>query len=169
MGCGALLLFLIARYINLYGAPSPWAFQKDAVFTILSFLNITKYPPSFLFCLITLGIMFLIFSVGEKPKNKLMSTIVVYESVPFFYFLLHFYLIHLLLVAILFMQGFHWFGLDFASGIFGRSNRIPSGLPLWAVYLIWISIEIVLYNTCLWYGKYKATNINIGGSGIFSL
>lgn len=158
IGWCAILLFIIARSINIYGDPFPWASQKDTVFTFLSFMNITKYPPSLLFCLITLGIMFLMFSVSEKPENKLMRAIAVYGSVPFFYFLIHFYLIHLLLIAILFLQGFHWHDLDFASGTFGRPTGVQSGLPLWAIYLIWVSVVVILYKPCLWYGKYKIAN-----------
>jgi uncharacterized membrane protein len=160
IGCAALLLFIILRFINIYGDPVHWSFQKSAVFTFLSFMNVTKYPPSLLFCLVTLGIMFLMFVLGEKMKNKWMNIASVYGKVPFFYFLVHFYLIHILLIALLFLQGFHWHDLDFASGTFGRPKGVQSGIPLWAVYLIWISVVIALYKPCLWYGKYKAANKN---------
>jgi uncharacterized membrane protein len=160
IGCAALLLFIILRFINIYGDPVHWSFQKSAVFTFLSFMNVTKYPPSLLFCLVTLGIMFLMFVLGEKMKNKWMNIASVYGKVPFFYFLVHFYLIHILLIALLFLQGFHWHDLDFASGTFGRPKGVQSGIPLWAVYLIWISVVIALYKPCPWYGKYKAANKN---------
>jgi len=160
IGCAALLLFVIFRFINIYGDPVRWASQKSAVFTFLSFMNVTKYPPSLLFCLVTLGIMFLIFVFAEKVKHQWMNIAAVYGKVPFFYFLVHFYLIHILLIVLLFFQGFHWHDFDFASGTFGRPKGVQSGIPLWAVYLIWISVVALLYKPCLWYGKYKTANKN---------
>ncbi len=160
IGAAAILLFIIARYINIYGDPFPWSLQKSNLFTFLSFMNITKYPPSLLFCLITLGIMFLLFARSEKPRNKLMNITSVYGKVPFFYFLLHFYLVHLILIGVLLLQGFHWHELEFATGTFGRPKGIPSGLPLWAIYLVWISVVMILYKPCLWYGRYKTANKN---------
>lgn len=160
IGISALLLFIILRFINVYGDPSLWSVQKSAVFTFLSFMNITKYPPSLLFCLVTLGIMFIIFAFSEKGKGWFMKVTSVYGKVPFFYFLVHFYLIHLALLALLFLQGFHWHQLDFVSGTFGRPKGVQSGIALWAVYLIWISVLIVLYKPCLWYSRYKAANKN---------
>ena len=153
-----MLLFIILRFINIYGDPSRWTSQKSDVFTFLSFMNITKYPPSLLFCLVTLGCMFLIFVFAEKMKNRRMNIVTVYGKVPFFYFLVHLYVIHLLLVAVMFLQGFHWQDLDFASGTFGRAKGVESGVSLWAVYLIWIFVVLLLYKPCLWYGNYKAIN-----------
>lgn len=158
IGIGALLLFIILRFINIYGDPSRWTSQKSDVFTFLSFMNITKYPPSLLFCLVTLGCMFLIFVFAEKMKDRRMNIVTVYGKVPFFYFLVHLYVIHLLLVAVMFLQGFHWQDLDFASGTFGRAKGVESGVSLWAVYLIWIFVVLLLYKPCLWYGNYKAIN-----------
>ncbi|MEP7081266.1 MAG: hypothetical protein ABI784_11090, partial [Ginsengibacter sp.] len=158
IGCASLVLFIIIRYLNVYGDGIPWSIQKSSLYTFLSFLNITKYPPSLLFCLITLGIMFLMLAFSEKAKSKVGNIISVYGKVPMFYFLIHFFVIHLLLLAILFLQGFHWSQLDFATGTFGRPKSLESGLPLWAVYLIWAGVVIILYKPCKWYGKYKATH-----------
>lgn len=158
IGFAALVLFIIIRYVNVYGDTIPWSIQKSSLHTFLSFLNITKYPPSLLFCLITLGIMFLTLAFSERAKSKASNIISVYGKVPMFYFLIHFFVIHLLLLAILILQGFHWSQLDFASGTFGRPKNMESGLPLWAVYLIWAGVVIILYEPCKWYGKYKATH-----------
>lgn len=158
IGVSALLLFTVVRFINVYGDPSLWSVQKDVAYTFLSFINITKYPPSLLFCLITLGIMFLILAFAEQLQNRLMHILTVYGRVPLFYFLLHFYLIHLTMLAIMFLQGFRFADLSFASGTFGRPLNVQSGLPLWAVYIIWIAVVVVLYKPCLWFGKYKAAH-----------
>jgi len=156
IGCGALLFFIVARFINIYGDPAPWSVQKTPVLTFLSFINITKYPPSLLFCSVMLGLMFLILAFAEQAKNKVADIAYTYGKVPLFYFIVHFYLIHTLLIILLFIQGFHWADLDFASGGFGRPKGSVSGLPLWGVYLTWIGVVAVLYRPCIWFGKYKA-------------
>lgn len=158
IGLGAMLLFIGIRLVNIYGDPAPWSGQKNTLFTFLSFMNITKYPPSLLFCLITLGIMFLILGFAEHAKGRFMKFTSVYGKVPLFYFLVHFYLIHIIILAIMFIQGFTWAQLDFASGTFGRPKGLISGITLWAVYVIWIAVVLILYKPCVWYGKYKAEN-----------
>jgi uncharacterized membrane protein len=154
----ALLLFVVIRFINLYGDPVKWTGQKSGIYTFLSFMNINKYPPSLLFTLITLGIMFLILRATEGRKNKLTDTVEVYGKVPLFYFIIHFYLIHTILIIILFFQGIPWAEMSFASGTFGRPKDHHSGIPLWAVYLVWISVVALLYKPCIWFGKYKANH-----------
>ena len=158
IGLGSLLLFIVLRFINVYGDPVPWSSQKDALYTFLSFMNITKYPPSLLFCLITLGIMFLTLAFAERQKNIFINILSVYGKVPLFYFLIHFFLIHFIMLAVMFLQGFSWSQLDFASGSFGRPKGVESGLPLWAIYLVWIAVVAILYKPCKWFGKYKQTH-----------
>jgi uncharacterized membrane protein len=151
-------LFVAIRFINIYGDTSKWTFQKNGLFTFLSFINVTKYPPSLLFCLLTLGIMFLLIAFGEKLNKTIQGVLCVYGKAPLFYFLVHFYLIHLITVAMLFMQGFVWSKIDFSNGSFGRPVDVASGLPLWAIYLIWIGIVMILYKPCKWFVKYKASH-----------
>jgi hypothetical protein len=121
-------------------------------------MNVSKYPPSVLFCLVTLGIMFIMLAFAEGAKNQFVTIAAVYGKVPLFYFLLHFFLIHLLMLAMLFLQGFHWLQFDFASGNFGRPKGLQSGVALWVIYLIWIGVVVLLYKPCLWFGNYKAAH-----------
>ena len=65
LGLASLGLFLLLRFINLYGDPDHWSVQKNTVFTVLSFFNVSKYPPSLLFSLVTLGVLFIILSAAE--------------------------------------------------------------------------------------------------------
>ena len=156
-GAAFLILFMLLRVINVYGDPVPWSTQRNSVYTILSFFNITKYPPSLLFCLLTLGIMFCILaSVGDK-KGRLIDIVSVYGKSPLFYFLLHFLVIHLTLIVILLLQGYHWNQLEFATGTFGRPKGAVSGLSLGAVYVIWVAVVVLLYFPCRWYGGYKTS------------
>jgi uncharacterized membrane protein len=155
IGLASLFLFVLLRFINIYGDPVPWSPQKNLMFSFLSFININKYPPSLLFCLITLGIMFLILAIAEQ-ENRLTPIFTVYGKVPLFYFVLHFYIIHILLLIILFLQGIRWSEMAFTAGNFGRPNGMESGLQLWAIYLIWIIIVTLLYLPCKRFGKYKS-------------
>jgi uncharacterized membrane protein len=154
---GAILLFVIVRMVNIYGDTVVWATQKNGLFTFLSFMNVTKYPSSLLFCLITLGVMFLILALGEAVNNKLTAVASVYGKVPLFYFIIHFYIIHISLIILLLLQGFDWSQLDFASGSFGRPKAVPCGIALWAVYIAWVAVVALLYRPCVWFGKYKAS------------
>lgn len=156
-GITLLVLFTVLRYVNIYGDPFLWSVKRNSIYTFLSFLNTSKYPPSLLFTLMTLGAMFLLLYFAEGPGNKLKNVVIVFGKVPFFYFLVHLYLIHLLLLVILMIQGFGWSQLSFAPFRFGRPD-VPSGIDLWLVYLLWLSIVASLYPLCRWYGKYKLSH-----------
>ncbi len=158
IGLSALILFIIIRFVNIYGDPVLWTTQKDAVFTFLSFINVTKYPPSLLFCLVTLGIMFLLLAFAERFSNRIQKVALVYGKVPLFYFVVHFYVIHILTLIMLFLQGFSFSQFEFATGTFGRPKGIESGLSIWIIYIIWIFVVALLYKPCQWFGKYKAEN-----------
>jgi len=155
LGLGALALFVLLRFVNVYGDPVPWATQKNTLFTVLSILNVNKYPPSLLFSLVTLGIILLVLVAAEGKDNRVTRFLLVYGRVPMFYYLVHFYLIHLLLFLMVFLQGFHLSDLRFGPFLVGRPEK-GSGIPLGAVYLVWIGLIVVLYPVCRWYGRYKA-------------
>lgn len=158
IGSISLVLFIVLRFVNVYGDPVKWASQKNTVFTFLSFMNVTKYPPSLLFCLVTLGIMFLMLAFAERRSNRIFNILSVYGKVPLFYFLVHFFVIHLLLLGLMFFQGINWSEMDFVSGTFGRPKGVPTGIDLWLIYLIWIIVVVILYKPCVWYGRYKMTH-----------
>jgi len=152
---GALALFAIIRFINIYGDPAAWSHQKSTLFTFLSFINLTKYPPSLLFILMFVGIAFLVLLISESVKNKLTEILEVYGRVPLFYFIIHLFLIHSLMFVMLCLQGFR--GKDMLFGAFNNGRpKTGGGVELYAIYLIWISVVIVLYPVCKWYGKYKS-------------
>jgi uncharacterized membrane protein len=156
IGLGSLLLFIVIRFINIYGDSFPWTYQKNSLFTFLSFINVTKYPPSLQFCLLTLGAMFLILSFVEGRKNKFTDIATVYGKVPLFYFVVHWFIIHPIMFIMVFLQGFKVSDLVFGFN-FGRP-KTGSGVELWVIYLIWIFVVILLYPLCKWYGKYKSNH-----------
>jgi uncharacterized membrane protein len=155
IGVAAIVLFLLLRIINVYG-DTAWAAQKNGVYSVLSFLNLTKYPPSLLFSLMFLGIMFLLLSEFDGRDNRFTRVLTVYGKVPLFYFIVHFYLIHLLLFVILFGQGYGPADFVFGSN-FGRP-KTGGGVSLPWVYLIWICVVIALHPLCKWYGQYRSTH-----------
>ena len=154
LGLGALALFVLLRLSNWYGDPVPWTHQRSGVYTFLSFMNLGKYPPSLLFSLATLGILLLILSAAEGRDNALTRFLLVYGRVPLFYFVVHIYLIHLLLLLTVTLQGYPWSSLDFGPFRFGRPDH--AGLSLGGVYLVWAAVVLALYPLCRWYGRYKA-------------
>jgi uncharacterized membrane protein len=154
LGLGALVGFVLLRFSNWYGDPVPWAHQKSGVYTLLSFMNLNKYPPSLLFSLATLGILLLILSAAEGRDNALTRFLLVYGRVPLFYFVCHIYLIHLLMLLIVMIQGYSWNSLDFGPFKFGRPDH--AGLSLGGVYLVWAAVVLAFYPLCRWYGSYKA-------------
>lgn len=90
----ALLLFAGLRLSNLYGDPQPWAVQdRGPLYTALSFVNITKYPPSLLFLSLTLGVALLLLSVAEGVPARLRGWLSAFGRVPMFYYLCHLILI----------------------------------------------------------------------------
>lgn len=153
-GMVSLALFLLLRFINLYGDNSPWLPQKNSLYTFLSFINVTKYPPSLQFSLLFLGLMFLTLALLHSIKNKWTEILSVYGRVPLFYFLIHWYLIHPLLFLIILLQGYRSSEMEFGFN-FGRPKG-GGGVELWAVYLIWLGVVVSLYPVCKWFGRYKA-------------
>ncbi|HYM94340.1 MAG TPA: heparan-alpha-glucosaminide N-acetyltransferase domain-containing protein [Chitinophagaceae bacterium] len=156
-GALALTLFVIIRFLNGYGDPFHWQQQNDIAYTLLSFFNVTKYPPSLMFDLLFLGIMFLLLAFAEKFPIRLQRVLSVYGKVPLFYYLLHLYFIRLSIFIMVFAQGFKWKDLLFGPFQFGRPAA-GSGISLLMVYVVWLIIVILLYPLCKWYGNYKASH-----------
>ena len=115
MGCGATALFTLLRAINIYGDPSHWSRQSSLTFTVLSFLNTTKYPPSLLFLLMTLGPAMLALAWFEKDTGapatlwrRLRNFFITFGRVPLFFYLLQWPTAHLISVVLHFASGKPW-------------------------------------------------------------
>lgn len=157
LGFGALLVFCLIRFTNMYGDPSKWSEQKSTLFTLLSFVNVTKYPPSLLFVLLFLGWMFFILALSDRAKNPFTEVISVYGRVPLFYFILHLFLAHSVMFVMLYLQGFGLNDLQF--GFFNNGRPATgSGVGLPMTYLVWWGVVIALYPVCKWYGNYKTAH-----------
>jgi uncharacterized membrane protein len=156
IGGGIVLLFIVLRYMNLYGDPLPWSSQpRGTVYTFLSFLNLNKYPPSLLFLCMTIGPGILFLAFIEKVQNGLTKIMNVYGRVPMLYYILHFYLIHIICVVVFYAQGFGAKDIVPAGGLpfYFKPNGLGFGLP--GVYAIWILVVVFLYPLCKMYDRYK--------------
>ena len=153
-GAALIALFIILRFINQYGDKQHWAIQKSVIFTILDFVNNTKYPPSLLYILMTVGPALIISAFIENISNWFSKIVIVYGKVPFFYYILHVFLIHFL-ARIFMLISHHGTGdVNFP----GSPAFIDGGYPLWVVYIVWISVIIILYFPCKWYSSYKGSH-----------
>lgn len=156
-GLFCIFLFIAIRFANYYGDPSPWIKQEKPFFTFLSFINVSKYPPSLLFTLLFTGLTFIMLFISETVENRISGFLSVYGKVPFFYFVVHLYLIHALMFAMLFLQGYGTKDLVFGPFMNGRP-REGGGLGLAGTYLVWIGVVAVMYPLSLWYGRMKEKN-----------
>lgn len=157
IGSGLIVFFIIIRFINSYGDPSPWKDFPSALSDFFSFMNVTKYPPSVMYASITLGPALIVLALLEGVQNKVTEFAKIYGRVPFFYYVIHFYLIHLLTVIAFFASGYGTKDIvDPNSFFFFRP--VAFGFDLWVVYLVWISVILILYPLCKWYNNYKSTH-----------
>ena len=158
-GLFAILLFVVLRTFNLYGDPTSWSEQKNAVYTFLSFLNVTKYPVSLQYALVTLGPVLILLSLLERINTPVLRPFSIVGRVPLFYYILHFYLLHLGAILLLMMRtGKALSEIDFHFNA-GFGGLPPGeGYPLFGAYVAWITVVLLLYPLCSWYNNYKNTH-----------
>jgi uncharacterized membrane protein len=162
LGVTATLGFLGLRMLNGYGDPAPWTTQSSPAYTVLSFLNTTKYPPSLAFLLMTLGPALLALAYFDRPGVvKQSNPLVVFGRVPLFYFVLHFYAAHaiaVLLALLKYGSGALAFVFHPLPSMGGPRELFPTpfGYDLWVVYLVWTLLVLSLYPACRWFADIKA-------------
>lgn len=156
-GFGAIVFFVILRAINEYGNPFPWTSQRNGLVSFLAFLNINKYPPSLMYACITIGPGLIFLALIERVQNGFTAFAKIYGRVPFFYYVVHFYLIHALTVLAFFLSGYTTDQIVSPNSIF-LFRPLDMGYDLWMVYLVWISVIIALFPLCRWYNRYKSTH-----------
>ena len=154
-GLSAIALFIILRFINVYGNPFPWESQKTPFYSFLAFINTHKYPPSLLYMCMTIGPSLLFIAWWRNSQNTFSRIVSIYGKVPFFYYILHFFFIHLFSSIAFFLRGH-----SFAEGLidptaFANFSKAGEGVSLGVTYLIWMVIVIMLYPLCKWYDTYK--------------
>jgi uncharacterized membrane protein len=155
IGLALLLAFFALRIPNAYGNPGAWSEQKNILFTVLSFINLEKYPPSLLFLLITLGPAFVGLAWLDRPLGYVTRPLAIFGRAPLFFYVLHLFLIHALAV------GLAWAHYRQADWLFGAPWLFRSGFPndygydLPGVYLLWLGVVLALYPVCQWFAHFK--------------
>lgn len=144
LGAAITLGFVVLRASNVYGDPESWTVQATWLSTLLSFLNCEKYPPSLLYLTMTLGPALMGLAAFEHARGRLADWLTVFGRVPFFFYVVHIYLIHALAVAA---------GLVL-TGAFAPASQLGFGLP--AVYLVWALVLLLLYPLCRQFAALKA-------------
>jgi uncharacterized membrane protein len=162
MGLGCVVAFLVLRGFNVYGDPIPWAAQSRGSMTLVSFLNLNKYPPSLLFLLMTLGPVLLALRTLDGHTPTLLRPAQIIGKVPFFYYLMHVLFLHVIAVGAM-LARFGSIGPAVTSPTLDRFPITqppgwPAGLPV--VYLVWIVVVLALYPFCAWYADVKRRSSN---------
>jgi uncharacterized membrane protein len=157
-GMAVTLLFLLLRGFNLYGEPREWDMHTSPVFTLLSFLNTTKYPPSLHFLLMTMGPALIFLALTEPLRDRLPRPLIVFGRVPFFFYVLHLYVIHGLAMLLLIYQGREAREYIFSVQNLRSGSLSDFGLELGYVYVIWLVVVVLLYPLCKWYQTYRENN-----------
>jgi uncharacterized membrane protein len=158
-GAGLLVFFVALRATNIYGDPGYWSQQTNALTTFFSFMNVQKYPPSLLFLCATIGpvLIFLAFikNTGSKPAR----IISVYGRVPFFFFIVHFYILHIAAVITFLARGHSLEeGMKGVQGLPFKFAIPGEGYSLGVIYIIWIAVVIAMYPLCKRYDRYKTAH-----------
>ena len=186
-GIVATALFVGLRFTNFYGDPNPWRTQTQFVenakerieagergpdakvptpamsepeFTIVSFFNTTKYPPSLLFLLMTLGPALIILGLTDRISGEAFwqKIGIVFGRVPLFFYVLQWLSAHLFGIGLSLAVGKD-IGYFFATpGLPGFELPPDAGFSLPVVYLAWIAGLVLIYPLCYWYGNYKQRN-----------
>ncbi|HZS10317.1 MAG TPA: heparan-alpha-glucosaminide N-acetyltransferase domain-containing protein [Blastocatellia bacterium] len=156
LGWALTVAFVVLRAVNLYGDPARWSGQRSVVFTALSFLRVTKYPPSLLFLLMTLGPAIIALAGFERAgRGWLTRTLITFGRVPLFFFIAQWPVAHGLAVLACYLAGqpLAW---QFA-GLLERPSPNPGnlGFGLRVVYALWIIGLLLLYPLCRWFARVK--------------
>jgi len=143
LGAAVTLGFIVLRTTNLYGDPAPWTVQETWLSVLLSFVNCEKYPPSLLYLMMTLGPALMLLASFEHVRGAFARFLATFGQVPFFYYVVHIYLIHGLAVATAFAM----------TGVLTSTPAI--GLSLGGVYFVWLLVLVLLYPICHWFAGLK--------------
>jgi len=158
LGFVCVAAFLFLRLNNIYGDPRPWLPQKDSLFTLFAILNCEKYPPSLLYLLITLGIMFFLLTLFDWNRlHRFGRPLITFGRVPLFFYVIHFFLIHSAALAVTWFRGLptDWLFHGFGRFPFPVLRGAESGYDLMTVYGVLIALLVFLYPLCYAYAQFK--------------
>jgi uncharacterized membrane protein len=153
IGVSLVIAFILIRVLNVYGDPHPWKVDPSrAAASIMSFLATTKYPPSLLYLLMTLGPAAIACAFAERVYGPIRNALVTLGRAPLAFYIAHFYLIHVGAILVGIAQGFT------AQQFLTPYRFFPKGygVSLLGVYVIWMALVVILYPLCRWVAAVKA-------------
>jgi len=152
---GAIAVFCVLRAINAYGDPAPWRAFPSATATVMSFFNVSKYPPSLLYVLITLGVSLLCLLGLQRLRGLLARVLLAYGRTPLFTYVLHIYVVHGASLVAAMLAGYP--ASDHASFLADpfRLYKAGFGFNLLVVYVVWLAILVALYPASRWFAEVK--------------
>ena len=166
LGTSLIAAFVVLRYVNLYGdyrKPSdpagsilagPWVIQNDPWYTVFSFVNCQKYPPSLMFLLMTLGTAITCLAIFDYRVRLVGKFFVIFGRVPLFYYIIHWFCLKSLAILL----AWHRYGkADWMYGAGSPGLKPPAdyGYSLGTVYLIWVCLVLALWPVCYWFSEVK--------------
>ena len=155
LGLSLIAAFIVLRFSNVYGDPQPWQIYPNLTFTVLSFINCHKYPPSLLYLLMTLGPAIVVLALFEGCSTPRFEVLKLFGRTPLFYYLLHLYLIHGLAVLVAAMTNGPMSAI-IGGGIWSPELPKNYGYSLPVVYAIWLLVVLILYPVCLGFERLKS-------------
>jgi uncharacterized membrane protein len=159
VGAISLVLFFALRFSNVYGDPFKWTEQRSGLYTFLSFLSVTKYPPSLLYLLVTIGPGLIFLALAENVRGGIARRIKTIGRVPMFYYLTHLYLIHIGALIAAVASGRPWTDMvNFDTWITNEPKLQGYGFSLGVTYAVWAGLIVLLYFLCKWYDRYKSSH-----------
>jgi uncharacterized membrane protein len=154
LGLAAVAGFVLLRASNLYGDPASWVRYDSLLPSVLSFLNCEKYPPSLLYLAMTLGPALLLRALFDGARGRVADAVMIFGRVPFFYYIVHLFVIHAL--AVLF-SGVTQGEVGWLFGGFPAGRPPGYGLGLPGIYAMWLVVIALLYPLCRWFASVKRT------------
>jgi uncharacterized membrane protein len=159
IGAAMIALFLVLRSFNLYGNPIPWTPRADWGGSIMSFLDVAKYPPSLHFVLATLGPVLLAFPLLARLPGPIAGFFRTFGAVPLMAYVAHVYVVHAVAYAGRLIAGQSTAGMHntLHNFVFDPKAMGGDGLPLWSVYVGWVIVLAAIYPLCRWWAQVKRT------------
>jgi len=168
LGIAMLAAFFVLRWFMAYGDPQfatgpeavarDWREQTSIGAALMVFFDVQKYPPSLQFLLATLGVVFVLWPLLARLRGPIASVLSTFGAVPFFFYVLHIYLVHLLSIAANAVAGHPTAGLfNYMLNVFTAPQLFHGvGFSLPWVYVAWIVVLALLYPACRWWQALKA-------------
>ena len=151
-------LFIILRISNFYGDSIKWVLHDSFSLTVMSFLNLSKYPPSLLYLLITIGPTLIFLALAEKWNEGIFRILIRIGRVPMFFYVSHIFAIHIMAVFAALLTGYDFSDMIIDVFVTRQPELQGYGFGLLIVYMVWIVLLLMLYPICSWFDRYKRNN-----------